>query len=117
MSLIACSGISSLLALVFLPPAAFGRRERLVMVVSDKPRRWCVFRLMPHQPKSNALSATYQRCCASLRVDSTFNQRFSSASTRLGPVNQCRKRPDLLSGHSVTARLIPADLLNECTNS
>ena len=55
-----------------------------VMVVRDKPVT-VERRLMPPQPKSNALSATYQRCCASLRVDSTFNQRFSSAeSPRLG---------------------------------
>ena len=55
-----------------------------VMIVRDKPVT-VERRLMPPQPKSNALSATYQRCCASLRVDSTFNQRFSSAeSPRLG---------------------------------
>ena len=50
------------------------------MVVRDKPVS-VESRLIPPHPKSNALSATYQRCCASLRVDSTFNHRFSSAES------------------------------------
>ena len=74
-----------------------------VMVVRDKPVT-VERRLMPPQPKSNALSATYQRCCASLRVDSTFNQRFSSAeSPRLGIPTQRRKLPTFCPVYSVTA--------------
>jgi len=50
------------------------------MVVRDKPVS-VESRLIPPHPKSNALSATYQRCCASLRVDRTLNHRFSSAES------------------------------------
>ena len=60
-----------------------------VMVVRDKPVT-VERRLMPPQPKSNALSATYQRCCASLRVDrdgsrsSTYGCGERSKATRYG---------------------------------
>src|ERR1700730_6884142 len=65
------------------PAAPSERRRRpgtsamaFVMVVRDKPVI-SDSRLMPPRPKSRALSATYQRRCASLRVDSTLSHRFS----------------------------------------